>query len=512
MTTITLSDLNDRLETQNSILDNIKSSSDKMSANLSAFVKSLTAFKGDEIEAEREVAPAAAAGAGGFLGAEAGTGLLGGLFGKLLPILAAVGGAILAGFNEFANDLARTFASLFVIDRFKRGIDAIRAIFAADGKFMKFLDDLRLNFLRFIGSVGEDGKRIVARTADGKWRQTYANMILDIPKNIGTLLNTIGDFLKTNILTGGFAMIAEEAGKLIDFILAPIKGGVRLVSQGIMDNLMPIFRFFGNLFSSAKTAIDFIADSGIGKLIGTLGTILKKIFFPIGLIFTAYDTVKGAIEGYEEGGVLGALGGAIKGLLASVVGAPLDLLRSGVAWILDKVGLTGAAEFLEGFNVTDIIGTAIESIPILFKSAVNGLLETVAKILEDSVIARGFADDVRALKFDIQKPDTSALEGTAAPDISGTAAADISAAALEDTSAGGQPTSTTIAPAGSRVTATGLRESTDEMNRLESAKGQAPVVIQDNSTKMGGSTTNQGIIMRTDPYDRRDPMMGTRWA
>lgn len=53
-----------------------------------------------------------------------------------------------------------------------------------------------------------------------------------------------------------------------------------------------------------------------------------------------------------------------------------------------------------------------------------------------------------------------------------------------------------------------LSELTAAMSTLSSKS--APIIIQDSSTKIGGSTTNQGIVMRSSAFDQYDPYLGTR--
>ena len=528
MTAITLSDLNSNLESQNNILEKVQKSSERMSSELSAFVKSLTSFKGDELEAEREGgAVAGAAAGGGALGGLAGGDLFGGLFKGLLPLIAGVGGALLASFTEFGNDLARTFASVFAIDKFSKGLASLRSAFslADDAPLPKFFKGLKTGFLQAIGSIGEDGKKIVARTSDGTFRKTYANRIIDFFDSIGASfkagLDAITDTVKAPFTKFKNLFMGEKT----------IFGALGRFADSVSEFMGPIvqrisFAFsaeggFGKLMTGLQNAVDFVADSPIGKALSTLGGVLKKIFLPIGLIFTAYDTVKGAIEGYEEGGVAGALGGAIKGLLASVVGAPLDLLRSAVAFILEKVGMENAADYLKSFNVSDIIGRAIDSIPIMFKSAINGILETVAQLLEDSYVASGFADDVRGLKFEIKKPEAvKPSEGTEA---GSTAAEIISQETLPDGTTvtkgidadGFEYTETkrpttekaTVAGAGAGAVPAGtLKTQTDEMNQLAN-QPTAPVIIQDNSSRVTGGNSSQGVVMNTNPFDLYDPMV-----
>jgi len=494
-----------------------------MSNSLTSFIKSLTKFQGDKLEAQREasdVAPAAAA--GGAAGSALDDLPFAGLFKGLLPIIAGIGGALIASFTEFGNDLARTFASIFVVDKISKGLSSLKAAFslADDAPLPKFFKSLKTGFLQAIGSIGEDGKRIVARTSDGAFRKTYANRIIDFFDSIGSSfkagLDAITDtvkapFTKFKNLFMGEKTIFGALGRFADSVSEFFGPLVQRISFAFSAE-----GGFGKLMTNLQKAVDFVSDSPIGKALGTLGGILKKIFLPIGLIFTAYDVVKGAIAGYEEGGIGGAIGGAIKGLLASVVGAPLDLLRSGVAFILDKVGMEGAADYLKSFNISDLIGRAIDSIPFMFKSAINGILETVAKILDNSIIASGFADDVRDLKFDIKKPEAPEGEGS----VEETGEKIKSATTLPDGTVitkgvdadGFEYTETkrpVVEPPGSgAVAAPALAQEAEEMNQRASQSG-APVVIQDNSSRVTGGNSSQGVVMNTNPFDLYDPMART---
>lgn len=504
MAAITLEDLNNNLESQNDILEKVEKSSTRMSNSLTAFVKNLTAFQGDKLETERETKGdvAGAAAGGGFLGGLMEKLPLAGLLKGLFPIIAGIGGALVASFTEFGNDLARTFASIFVIKKFKAGIDAISKLFSAEGSLGRFFSQFTRSFDEATGRWKDASGKFAK--APGQFVMTIRNIV----KGIEAGVDTFKTFLKSNLFTGGFVMIAEEIGKVVKLFTGPIIGATKLIGTGVADNISDVFKFIGKIGSSFKSVVDFIAESGVGKVLGTLGQVLKKIFFPIGLIFTAYDTVKEAIAGYEEGGIGGAIGGAIKGLLKSVVGAPLDLLRSGVAWILEKVGMEGAADYLKSFNVSDIIGRAIDSIPFMFKSAINGILEAVAQALESTVLTRGFAEDVRDLKFEIKKPTAIATGDEVGSAIKSAETITESGGEVIVRKRAAAPEKAVMVAdgTGARVTAGSLKEQTDEMNSLN--KSTPPVVIQDNSTKVSsGGTTNQGIVMKTEAWDYYDPYM-----
>ena len=113
------------------------------------------------------------------------------------------------------------------------------------------------------------------------------------------------------------------------------------------------------------------------------------------MIMTVYDTVKGALAGFEEDGFLGGLQGAIEGFLNSVIGAPLDLLKDVVAWVLKKFGFDETADALKDFSFSDMISKIVDTIFDLFKTVINGFLEVVASGL-DFV---GMGDKVREYKL-----------------------------------------------------------------------------------------------------------------
>ena len=72
--------------------------------------------------------------------------------------------------------------------------------------------------------------------------------------------------------------------------------------------------------------------SKIGKFIG-------KIFAPIIILWGAIKTVMGAIKGYKEDGIAGAIKGGINALFDFMVGDLVKLIVAIPTWILEKIGL-----------------------------------------------------------------------------------------------------------------------------------------------------------------------------
>jgi len=157
--------------------------------------------------------------------------------------------------------------------------------------------------------------------------------------------------------------------------------------SGTMNAIMRGYQKFVGMFDKFKKPAGPPKPSGAGKLsklisgfknsiktmlgpFRVIGKMFGAIFAPLRIIFTIFETVKGAIQGFNRygedgsifsklvGGVLGGIGGAFK----AIVGYPLDLLRSIAAWILGKFGFDNAAAYLKGFSVTAMIGDFFNAI------------------------------------------------------------------------------------------------------------------------------------------------------
>ena len=114
----------------------------------------------------------------------------------------------------------------------------------------------------------------------------------------------------------------------------------------ISEKIMPKIRFF----------------KGIGRVFG-------KLFLPLTIFITAWDTVKGAIEGFQDDGIIGGLQGAVDGFVNSLIGAPLDLIKDATAFVLGKLGFENAQKTLNSFSFQDV-----------FSNLIGGIFEDVRTI------------------------------------------------------------------------------------------------------------------------------------
>lgn len=212
----------------------------------------------------------------------------------------------------------------------------------------------------------------------------------------GTRLGkAVGEFTKT--ISGKFNSLIDFSKDIVGKIVSGVKGTfTKLFSadKGIFSFVGKIAEFVGKgfkFFSGGGSG--FLDDFGklfskigmifkIGKSFGkALTTLLGKIAVPLTIIIGIWDTITGAIEGYEKGGIAGAFKGGITGLLNSVIGSLLDLVKDGVSWLLGALGFENASEFLDSFSFTEIISNFITAIVDGVVNTFNYLKDTIGELI-----------------------------------------------------------------------------------------------------------------------------------
>lgn len=187
--------------------------------------------------------------------------------------------------------------------------------------------------------IGEKFKAIIQKiTSIVDYVKDVANKSVGFIKNVFTKL-----FSKEKGIFKFVGEIAEFIGKGFKFF----SGGA---ASGLIDD-------FGKLFS--KIAFFFKIGKSFGAAVVKL---LGKIAVPLTIIMAVWDSVTGAIEGYQKEGIAGAFKGGISGLLNSLIGSLLDLLKDGVSWLLGALGFDQAEQFLDSFSFTEYITNLVNSI------------------------------------------------------------------------------------------------------------------------------------------------------
>ena len=212
-----------------------------------------------------------------------------------------------------------------------------------------------------------------------------------------------------NLLFGSFQ--ADEIKLVKEFI-----GNIGKRIAGFFDPIRNFFSFaedspLARIVARLKSVFSFASEgSGFVKMLGTIGRIIGRLAWPITLIMGVIDSVTGAFKGFvntdgtiSEKLLMGLLGG-ISGLLEGLVAMPLDLLKGAISWIAGKLGFEEVENYLDGFSFRDLMRDIIMSPFVMFKRAVNNLIELLAGAIESFDIPfvdeKEIATNLRGYKFE----------------------------------------------------------------------------------------------------------------
>lgn len=222
------------------------------------------------------------------------------------------------------------------IEIFKAAFKPIINLFKTDGKkFEKIIDVVRVGWTKFTAVFTSLGDWL----ASGKTGE-FLNKGVELFKRIGSAFARLG----TYFMEVGAIIKEASAG------LKAITGG-----GGFITKIVEFFKNIGSKFG-------FFFK--LGMIIG------RKILFPI---FAIYDTIVGALDGWEKDGVLGAIKGGISGLINSIFGSILDLLKDAASWLLNLMGFENASKALDSFSFQEVIKNAIGGIIDMFMTPIRVL-------------------------------------------------------------------------------------------------------------------------------------------
>jgi hypothetical protein len=221
----------------------------------------------------------------------------------------------------------------------------------------------------------------------------------DSQSNIGKVLTFIKD-----IITKFVAPFTEAFSELKSLVSGPIGKAVSFIQE--------TFGFIGKYLGAFASKI------------GVVSKIVSKIFYPITIIMTLWDTVKGAIEGFEKEGIIGGIKGAIKGFFDSLIFAPIDMIKNATAWILGIFGFDKAEKFLKSFSlektfneVIDAIFSPIETIKNIFTKIIDFFKNIEIPAIDLPLIGKmgpwkPFSDSKQESKAEKQTSATTATPST----------------------------------------------------------------------------------------------------
>ena len=319
---------------------------------------------------------------------------------RLLKNLFGAGASKLAGYFKPLTDFFSKLKDTKFVKNIDTLVDGVKN--SISGKFTKIVDGIKKS--KFVNSVDELVKGVKTSftgIVDGIKKSKFVTSVDELVKGVKTAISTkftalgnslknsklftkIDDFIKpiktfaTNLSTK-FTTIAtkgDDVVKTFGGIGNKIANATKITAGiikrfTIIDTITDTVRGFINpikgAFNAIKTGSDTLKPFMAGfkpimTFAQTIGKVLGKIFLPITILMSAFDFVTGFMDGYDEGGILGGLEGGISKLFKGLIGMPLDLLKSGVGYILGFFGFDKAKEKLDEFSFSDLIGDLVSSI------------------------------------------------------------------------------------------------------------------------------------------------------
>lgn len=306
---------------------------------------------------------------------EEGSGL-GGWLTALAAALGVVVGALKAQVKAIAY-FAKLLTPDFVIAKVQKALAGFLAGVSMTFDMVKLTISEKLSTaLKFVDNAIDAVKVTFTGIADsikgvfnvGKEGSAISKVIKAITSGIGTVMAPFAEAF--NIIKD---FVSGPVGKIFESIKSVVSSTTE-GTKGFFTTLSETFGKFGSVFKS-------------------VATIAEKIFLPLTIIMTVWDTVKGSIEGYEKEGIVGAITGAIKGFFNSLIFGPIDMLKDAIAWVSGFFGFENAKKTLESFSVEKIFSDFVDMIfsPVkTFKTIVNSITQSLAKLSDFTIPEIGF--------------------------------------------------------------------------------------------------------------------------
>ena len=345
--------------------------------------------EGDRLENKREASSAKAGGTGlgdalkggGLTAANAGFGFLGAISGLLIGLT-----------QQFLFNIATALKFI------KSKVFGSRLVLALVNPIKTFMEGVAKAF-----RIGfRSGKLFTPAVLKGytteitgvrKFFFFFGNAMRQIAEKLRPItkaLTSLGKFVKGNAIKG-FNLFVKSMQSLFRTIIMPFTK-----AAGAIKAALPTAGTAGKAVNSA-TKFFGIARSffpALLKAFQTFATVFstlgRVIFLPLNIIIGVVQGVRGFIEGFTqsreagEGFVSSVMGGLLEGVkkaINTLIMYPLDLLKNGIAFLLNAIGLEGAAELLKGFSFASLFGGLIDGIKTIFSGLSDNILVGLLQII-----------------------------------------------------------------------------------------------------------------------------------
>ena len=198
-----------------------------------------------------------------------------------------------------------------------------------------------------------------------------ANGIRSVVDLFATKLLSAGEMIKAfvtkfEIVRKGIASLSAGAKTTADIV-----GKIAGFFGSIGAFFSRIFTAFKGFISASKTVGAVV--SAIGKMmtpvkafLAGLGPIISKILWPIQVVMSIFDFVKGFEQ--TEGNIVEKFIGGITEIFTGLFMKPLDLLKDLLSWTAEKLGFEDFSKWLDSFSFEDIFKSGIELVVNFYKN------------------------------------------------------------------------------------------------------------------------------------------------
>lgn len=213
---------------------------------------------------------------------------------------------------------------------------------------------------------------------------SFTKLLSGMAKFFGPEISIIQKVFNTFVLgIKYFVNMFAQIGKTIGTITELISGifGKGKAAVGVFTRLAT---YFDEMFGIFK--VFFKAGQALGSVIG-------KLAIPLTVIMAVWESVSGALDGWNntEGSYfdkfIAAVKGGLTGLVNSLIGGVLDLLKDGVSWVLGWFGAKDAEAWLDSFSFKDIFTNLISTFVDTFIGFVSDTFGAPIRIFKDMMSA-----------------------------------------------------------------------------------------------------------------------------
>ena len=269
---------------------------------------------------------------------------------------------------------------------------AVKARVKGVGKSIKAMGkgpkgDEKFSFMKFIGQfLKKVGIAILALGA------FVAGVFIGVGQSIAKIFKLIMPKALVKAFTNVGSSMSSYAKRMKGLAMNSKAGkGISTVARNV-KKFFKSFTKIGGFITRMVNGVKGMMNSPIVKMAGNFGKTLGRLFFPITILMSAWEAIKGAISGFTntEGNffekIVGGLMGAVESLVKFFIAMPLDLIKDLIGWIAGMLGFDGIKESLASFSFDGLFSMIFDKL-LGITTYIGNLISAIANGAKEALIA-----------------------------------------------------------------------------------------------------------------------------